>query len=486
MVVGKFSAWPFRRLYVLKLTLVVCGGLVVGRSALEAAELRQTARAETDRPNILLIMTDDQGWGDTSYNGHPVLKTPELDRMAAEGLRFDRFYAAAPFCSPTRGSVMTGRHPYRYGCFAPNWSFRPEEITVAEALKTAGYVTGHFGKWHCGPVKAQSPTAPCRSGFDESLSHDNWFDLDPPLSRNGLEPQVIPGESSEVVAKAALEFIGRSVKSGRPFLSVVWFASPHGPYKAAEEYRQPYKDQPQQAQHFYGEMAAVDCAVGRLRAELDRLGVAENTLVWFCSDNGAVGAGSSGGLRGKKGSLWEGGIRVPGIMVWPQRIRKPAVTDVPCSTCDIYPTLLDIAGVELPKQVEPLDGISLVPLIEGRMEQRPMPLAFWHGRGRSPDEKEPYIDPELQKGWWRTFSNFKHPKPLTGNFPGHAALIDGRYKLHKLADHCELYDLAADPAETRDIAPENAEMVARMKKQLEAWQASVERSLAGQDYEDKR
>ncbi len=174
---------------------------------------------------------------------------------------------------------------------------------------------------------------------------------------------------------------------------------------------------------------------------------------------------------------------MPGIIVWPQRIRKPFTTDVPCSTSDIYPTLLEIAGVKLPHQIEPLDGISLLPLIEGRMNERPKPIAFWHNRRRTPGEKEPYIDPELQKGWWRTFSNFKHPQPLANGFTGHAVLIDGRYKLHKLdAGRCELYDLAADPAETRDLAEEKPELVARMKAELEQWQASVERSLAGQDY----
>jgi arylsulfatase A-like enzyme len=189
--------------------------------------------AAADRPNVILCMTDDQGWGDTSYNGHPVLKTPELDAMAAAGLRFNRFYAAAPLCSPTRGSVMTGRHPDRFGCFSANFSIRPEEVTIAEAVKTAGYATGHFGKWHLGPVKAGTPVNPNNSGFDETLSHDNWFDLDPQLCRNGGPPQTIEGETSEIVMGAALEFIGRQAAAKRPFLAVIWFPSPHDPCKAA-------------------------------------------------------------------------------------------------------------------------------------------------------------------------------------------------------------------------------------------------------------
>ncbi|MGB2820411.1 MAG: sulfatase-like hydrolase/transferase, partial [Phycisphaerae bacterium] len=161
-----------------------------------------------ERPNIVLCMTDDQGWGDVGYNGHEHLKTPVLDEMARTCLRFDRFYAAAPVCSPTRGSVMTGRHPNRFGCFHPNYSIRPEEVTLAEALKPAGYATGHFGKWHLGPVKAASPVCPGACGFDEWLSHDNFFELNPSLSRNGAEPRTIQGESSEIIVAEALKFIG--------------------------------------------------------------------------------------------------------------------------------------------------------------------------------------------------------------------------------------------------------------------------------------
>jgi len=177
-------------------------------------------------PNIVLCMTDDQGWGDTSYNGNRLLKTPELDKMAAGGLRFNRFYAAAPLCSPTRGSVMTGRHPDRYGCFYANFAIRPEEVTIAEALKIAGYATGHFGKWHVGPVKAGTPLNPLGCGFDETLSHDNWFDLDPELSRNGGPPQTLPGEPCEIVTEAALEFIRRQAAAKRPFLALVWWPIP--------------------------------------------------------------------------------------------------------------------------------------------------------------------------------------------------------------------------------------------------------------------
>ena len=160
-----------------------------------------------DRPNIILLMGDDHGWDETGYNGHPHLQTPVLDKMAARGLRLDRFYSAHPSCSPTRGSVITGRHPNRYGTFTPNCSIRPEEIGIAQILSQAGYACGHFGKWHLGPVKAASPTNPGAFGFDQWLSHDNFFELNPVLSRNGGPPTRFPGESSEIIVTETIRFL---------------------------------------------------------------------------------------------------------------------------------------------------------------------------------------------------------------------------------------------------------------------------------------
>jgi arylsulfatase A-like enzyme len=175
-------------------------------------------------------------------------------------------------------------------------------------------------------------------------------------------------------------------------------------------------------------------------------------MVWFCSDNGATGPGSTGGLRGKKGSVWEGGVRVPGIIEWPARIRKSSTTDVPVVTSDIYPTLLDLLGVKVPNQIEPLDGLSVVSLLDGKMTERPRPIGFWHGGGAARDA-------------------------------GHAAWTDNRYKLHKFkANQYDLYDLVADPNEQKDLATEKPEIVARMKANLDAWQESVMKSNRGEDY----
>ncbi|MCI0657646.1 MAG: sulfatase-like hydrolase/transferase, partial [Acidobacteria bacterium] len=199
---------------------------------------------------------------------------------------------------------------------------------------------------------------------------------------------------------------------------------------------------------------------------------------------GAIGPGSAGGLRGKKGDLYEGGVRVPGLIEWPARIPKPFASNVPCSTLDIYPTLVDVLGIKEPQAVRPLDGISLRTLIENRMEERPKPLPFWKYDPALETGNEPFLDAESLKGEWRQFVNLKHPTPRTEGFSGHATLVDNRYKLHKFTgDKFALYDLVADPAEKKDLSSEKPDLVERMKKSLEEWQASVERSLSGADYE---
>ena len=210
--------------------LMGCLALGLTAGGLGAAGAAQSST----RPNVVLCMADDQGWGDVGYNGHPVLKTPNLDAMARSGLRLDRFYAAAPVCSPTRGSVLTGRHPNRFGCFSWANTLRPQEVTVAEALKKAGYATGHFGKWHLGPVRAESPVCPGASGFDQWFSSPNFFENSPLMSRQGKVVQT-EGEGSQVVVDAALGFIRAAAARKQPFLAVVWFGSPHSPHLAPDD-----------------------------------------------------------------------------------------------------------------------------------------------------------------------------------------------------------------------------------------------------------
>ena len=458
-------------------------------------DLSALANPSLKRPNVVLCMADDQGWGDMAYNGHPVLKTPNFDAMAATALRFDRFYAAAPVCSPTRGSVMTGRHPNRFGCFKWGHTLRPQEVTIAETLKTAGYVTGHFGKWHLGSVCKGSPVNPGASGFDEWFSAPNFFDNNPILSREGVAVQT-QGESSMVTVDAAIEFIRKHAGTHRPFLAVVWFGSPHGPHQAIERDQAPYEAHSKKLQHFYGEITGMDRAFGRLRKELRKLDIHENTILWYCSDNGGLpGVGATGG-RGNKGRVYEGGLRVPAILEWPARIPNPRTTNIPCNTSDIYPTLLEIVGLRLGKQ-PPLDGIGLVPLIDGKMSSRPKAMGFWDYpiRGiRTPSKEWMSGLFEAQKAGKEIDDPFRlrlnagkitkqYPKD---SFPGHSAWLDWPWKLHRIEAKkgmkLELYNLVEDPEERKDLAAQNSERVKSMKARLEEWQRSVVRSLNGEDY----
>ncbi len=485
---------------------VVRGGLLAsilfGLCLVSATGLASWAEAATAgpaaRPNVVLCMADDQGWGDVGYRGGTPVKTPVLDQMAASGLCLERFYAAAPVCSPTRGSVLTGRHPNRFGCFSWGRTLRPQEITVAEALKTAGYTTGHFGKWHVGSVMADGPACPGTSGFDHWVSCPNFFDLSPLMSDRGRVIET-EGDSSVVTVEQAIPFVRQAVADKRPFLAVVWFGSPHHPHQALPEDRALYKDQTEKLQNFYGELSAMDRAVGMLRAELQRLQVADNTLFWYCSDNGVLPEGSSGGLKGRKGSLWEGGIRVPAIIEWPDRIAAPRVSEVPCGTVDIYPTLLEVAGVKVAEQ-PPLDGTSLLPLVEGRMTRREQPLGFWVYERRGIPRRSRDILARLQavQRGEAAADTVECPYEDLGqitkhypedNLPGHAAWLDGHWKLHRVptksgeVDYV-LFDLAADPQETTDLASQQPDRVRRMKAGLDAWQRSVVGSLNGEDYRE--
>lgn len=432
--------------------------------------------AQAKRPNIILVMADDQGWGDTGYNGHPQLKTPHLDAMAAASLRLDRFYTAHFNCSPTRASVMTGRHPHRMGTFSPGSPIRIQEMTIAQALRRAGYATGHFGKWHLNgkngnkdtstppgrAILADDPLSPGKLGFDEWLSADNFFDLNPVLGRQGT-PEAFKGDGSDVVTDEALKFIRKQASAKSPFLAVVWFGNPHVPHKALAKDKEAYKSLPEKDQEYFGEIAAIDRNVGRLRAALREMGIAEDTIIWYCSDNGgAAGPVSTGFLCGNKGTLWEGGCRVPGIVEWPARIPTPLRSSVPCSTLDMYPTLLAAAGATAEKQIEPLDGVNLLSLFDGKMTDRGKAIPF--------------------------VAQINNPN-------SHAALIDWPYKLHlnpaagKKGGAKDgalksplLYDVAKDPKETTDLSAKEPERVAKMTATLQAWRTSVERSLSGADY----
>ncbi|MEQ1826289.1 MAG: sulfatase-like hydrolase/transferase [Pirellula sp.] len=452
---------------------------------------------EPIRPNVILVMADDQGWGETGYHGHPQLKTPILDEMAQSGLRLDRFYSAHVNCSPTRTSILTGRHPIRSGVFGPNWSTRPEEITVAQLLKKAGYRTGHFGKWHVGAVKAASPTNPNKMGFDEYLSHDNFFELSPMLSRNGADPTIVQGESSQVVVDAAIEFIRKSNQTNQPFFTLVWFGSPHAPYSGLPEDVAKYESIENEAlKNRLTEISAMDRAIGVLRKSLRELKIAENTIVWFCSDNGLghdPKSSFNGPWRDKKGSIFEGGLRVPGIIEWPNMIKSPRTSNVPCVTTDMMPTLMDLLELNTMLPKRPLDGLSIKQLIVGGdFAERPKPIGFWKYASAGEQNNERWMSKELTRGTTPTvnnpaidFLNYRHPVERT-DLDGDAAWSGNQYKLvmrgKQRERKAELYDLLSDPGEKVDIADRHPDVCNRMLAELVAWQRSVEKSLTGADY----
>jgi len=415
------------------------------------------AQADIERPNVILVMADDQGWGQTGYYNHPILKTPNLDAMAAAGLRMDRFYAAGPVCSPTRASVLTGRTHDRTGVLSHGYALHRQERTIAQAMQKAGYATGHFGKWHLNgvrgpgvPVLKSDPHHPGHCGFDHWLTVTNFCELNPIMSRMGTFEE-FDGDSSDVIVGEALRFIEQATTQDKPFFTVIWYGSPHSPWNALPKDQVP--NEAAKSAHHHGQLVAIDRSVGTLRAGLKRLNVSDNTLVWYCSDNGGltgVGHDSVGGLRGRKGQIWEGGIRVPGIIEWPAVI-EPRVTSFPASTMDIFPTVVDIIGLPRDSMLDLVDGMSVQPMLLGKIERRSKPIPF---RYRN---KAALIDNDL-----------KIVTPEIGS---------GRYLL---------FNLKNDRTESTDLFSMQSDDAHRLRDELEDMIASVTRSQTGHDYAEGR
>ena len=446
--------------------------------------------ATPQHPNIILMMADDLGWGDPGFNGNKIIQTPNLDAMAKAGIRFTRFYSGGPVCSPTRGTVMTGRHYFRYGVTHANEGMLPkQEVTLASLLKPLGYRTAHFGKWHLGTLSmdlkdgrrggpgTKTYMPPWEHGFDVSFSTEQALPTWNPMENQPFTTkywegpgkyatQNLEGDDSRVMMDRVIPFITESAKTRNPFLAVVWFHAPHQPVVAGPKYRAMYSKYSEGEQHYFGCITALDEQVGRLRAELRKLGIARNTMIWFCSDNGPEGMsgdqgtnrGVTGGLRGRKRSLFSGGVNVPGLLEWPGHAKPGRVVDASCSTLDYFPTIQEITSAKLPGKPRPLDGISLLPLIHGKAVSRPMPLCFR------------YVQPKKQM----------HNAPML-------AMIEGRFKLlTNLMDGGKedlLFDIAADRGETRNILAANKSMAGSMKLRLRTWMESCKSSHGGADYE---
>lgn len=451
-------------------------------------------KVKNELPNIILCMSDDHGWGDVSYYGHPIVKTPHLDDMAASGLRMDRFYAAGPVCSPTRASVLTGRHPNRMRTFSFGFPIKPEEITLAEVMKQKGYVTAHFGKWHIGSIRPESDVNPGKLGFDYWLTSSNHFDNDPIFSRNGTLEE-FDGDGSMVLVEEVTDFIEEHEGRGKPYFIVLWFANPHNPYRPKRKYRLMYPDLPMEYRDYYAEISSLDEAIGELRSELKRTFTHENTILWYNGDNGGVAKLSETGGRGNKGTLYEGGLRVPAILEWPSVIKEPIVSSKPITTMDIFPTILDATQTKW-EESRVLDGTSILPLLDsGNWPHRK--IGFWrYANGiQTPEseymhimlreqndgfEVEPY---DILKG--HELHLFKN-EPLN-SIRGHGVWLDWPWKLHRIKElnvpvRYELYNLATDPDEMFDASLKQPERVKRMEKELQKWQESVSESATGREY----
>jgi arylsulfatase A-like enzyme len=436
-------------------------------------------------PNVVLVITDDQGYGDLGFHGNPRVHTPHLDQLARESVRLRSFYVS-PVCSPTRASLMTGRYHYRTGVvdtYLGRSLMRPDEVTLAELLRAAGYRTGIFGKWHLGdnyPMRAMD------QGFDESLvlngggigqpsdppGGESYFD--PVLRRNGQWAKT-RGYVSDVITDAAIAFI--DANRGGPFFAYLAFNAPHTPLEVPENLYEKYRQMRLAAKEFpsaghpipegfdpettarvYGMVENIDINVGRLLASLDRLQLARDTVFVFLTDNGPQQPRYNAGMLDRKGSTHEGGIRVPFFVRWPGRLAPGREVDRVAAHIDVAPTLLDLCGVARPDGVR-LDGMSLRSLLEGDGAAWPDRTLFfqWH-RGDAPQKYRAFAA--------RT-QRYKLVQP--------AGADDAR---RGWTPAFELYDMSSDPLETTDIASARPDLVTRMKADHDAWFEDVTRDIA--------
>jgi len=410
-----------------------------------------------DSPNIILVMSDDQGWGQVGYYNHPLLKTPNIDRMAKNGLRMDRFYAGAPVCSPTRATVLTGRANDRTAVFSHGDPMRIQEKTIAQALKKRGYNTAHFGKWHLNglkgpgvPILNEDIRNPENFGFDDWISTTNFFDINPLMSHNG-EFKEYKGSSSDIIVRQALKYI--SSKKNDPFFVVIWYGSPHNPWSALESDKFHLSQKLEEKEKNYlGEIVEIDNSIGLLRNELKKMELSQNTIVWFNSDNGGLPQGGTegvGGLRGFKGSVYEGGLRVPCIIEWPDRIKRAQISNYPASTMDIFPTIVSILDLPQDLMIQPIDGTSINHIFNSN-------------------------------------TTSQRKKPIPFKYMNSGALIDNDYKL--VVENIDekryaLYNLKNDKAETLDILLTHPQKAKEMMNYYESWLESLTSSVAGNNYE---
>lgn len=428
----------------------------------------------TPPPNVILIITDDQGYGDLGFTGNPHIQTPVIDQLAKDGIRLRNFYVS-PVCAPTRASLMTGRYSLRTGIrdtYNGGAIMASSEVTIAEMLQQVGYQTGAFGKWHLGD---NYPSRPNDQGFNESVIHlsggmgqvgdfTTWFEgdssyFDPVLWHNGQQ-EAYQGYCSDIFTDQAIQFIENNQE--RPFFCYLAFNAPHTPLQVPDEYYQKYKDidpasgfadddrpfyemskkDKEDARKVYAMVDNIDDNLGRVMQKLEELELEENTLVIFMTDNGPQQTRYVAGLRGLKGSVYRGGVRVPFYLKLPSRFRGNRDISTPAAHIDILPTLAAICGAPLPKS-RVIDGHNLVPVIEA--------------------QKVEWADRDLFFYWTRKYPERYH----------NIALQKGKYKLVGQTDYdaalseFELFDLEADPYELKNLVEEQPAVAEDLKYRLD-------------------
>lgn len=406
--------------------------------------------AAASTPNVVIFLVDDMGWGDLGCYGNEVIQSPNLDKFATEGIRFTQCYSACGVCSPSRSAILTGRTPYRNGVW--RWipgghacHLRESEITLPELLRKAGYDTCHVGKWHLnGHFNSDKQPQPHDHGYNHWMATQNNAAPSHKNPRNFVlngEPLgELQGFSAPLVAGEGVRWLKEVRDPEKPFLLSVWTHEPHLPIESAEQFMKPYGNiEDEGIRQYYGNITQLDHAFGIVLKALEDLGLRNDTIVFFTSDNGPEGRGnrgrtrgSTGGLRGRKRDSHEGGIRVAGLARWPGKIMPGSVSDVPVIGSDIFSTVLDITGIPLPSD-RTIDGVSMVPAFDDKQLQRPVPL-FWRN----------------------------HIAPASS----HAALRIGDWKLiaNQSFDKFQLYDIQRDWREEQDLASEKSAKLSEMKK----------------------
>ena len=424
------------------------------------------------QPNVVMLLADDLGYQDVGCYDGPV-KTPAIDSLAAHGIRFTDFYSGCAVCSPSRASLMTGRHHIRAGVYSwisdasQNSHLLEREITLAEVLRNAGYATAHIGKWHLGlPTEERDKPTPDKHGFDHWFA--TWNNAIPShrnpnnFIRNGEPVGHLKGYSCQLVADEAIRWLDTREDKQKPFFLNVWFHEPHAPIAAPNNIVQSYGKTKDKAAVYSGTIDNTDRAIARLLKNLGTITDPQNTLIIYASDNGSYRDDRTGGLRGRKGMNWEGGIRVPGIFHWPGTIVDGMTSTQPAGLVDVLPTVCGLLKLAKPAGVH-LDGSDLSPILTGNAGEfhRHQPL-FWHLQKSRPivamrdGDYALVADPDYELSTKNMFQEAWIPAIKTGSYT-----------------NFQLFNLKEDPAQTTDIAQKYPQLVTRLKQSLLNINASI-------------